>query len=211
MVKRHPPGSRFIGTIRFMTAAASPQYSERLDHALAFIAAAFRTHVRKGSGVPYLSHLLAVAALVSEHGGDEEQTIAALCHDYLEDVEGARIEDLVNAFGPRVARLVEALSDSAGHPKPPWQERKQAYLARLAAEPPELKLISAADKLHNAGSILRDHRALGDRVWDRFTANREQTLWYYEAVVQALGTGWTHPLLDDLERVVAELQAVARA
>jgi (p)ppGpp synthase/HD superfamily hydrolase len=194
-----------------MSRAETPQYSERLDRALAFVATHFRTHVRKGSGVPYLSHLLAVAALVSEHGGDEDQTIAALCHDYLEDVEGATIDTLVNEFGPRVARLVEALSDSTTHPKPAWDARKRAYLARLAGELPELKLISAADKLHNAISILRDHRAVGDTVWDRFTASREQTLWYYEQVVTALGTDWTHPLLDDLERVVNELQDVAKA
>jgi GTP pyrophosphokinase len=194
-----------------MARAETPQYSERLDQALGFVATAFRHQIRKGSGVPYLSHLLAVAALVSEHGGDEDQTIAALCHDYLEDIEGATSEVLERKFGPRVARFVEALSDSNTHPKPPWAERKQAYLARLATEPPELKLISAADKLHNAMSIVRDHRAIGDAVWDRFTATREQTLWYYEQVLTALGTGWTHPLLDDLERAVAELQAVARA
>jgi GTP pyrophosphokinase len=192
-----------------VTAGSSPQYSERLDAALGFVAEAFRSHVRKGSGVPYLSHLLAVSALVSEHGGDEDQTIAALCHDYLEDVPGATRGELASRFGERVARFVEALSDSVGQPKPMWEERKRTYLAKLAVESPELKLISAADKLHNATSILRDYRVQGEGVWDRFTATREQTLWYYRELVVALGTGWTHPLLDELERVVEELHAAA--
>lgn len=190
-----------------MTAGQTPQYSERLDLALSFVAAEFRAHIRKGSGVPYLSHLLAVAATVSEHGGDEDQTIAALCHDYLEDVRGAHVSELEKRFGTRVAHMVEALSDCFGHPKPPWEERKRGYIARLASEPPELKLISAADKLHNASAILRDYRVKGEAVFERFTASRDQTLWYYREVLTALGTGWTHPLLDELERVIEELHA----
>lgn len=184
-------------------------YSERVDAALGFVAAAFRHRARKGSNVPYLSHLLAVAALVAEHGGDEDQIVAALLHDYLEDIPGSSEGEVEQLFGARVARLVVALSDALEHPKPPWQERKQRYLDKLAHEPAELKLISAADKLHNARSLIRDHAQVGDALWQRFSASREQTLWYYRSVAQALGRNWSHPLLSELERCVDELLAVA--
>lgn len=187
---------------------AEPQYSPRVDAALVFVASAFREVVRKGAGVPYLAHLLAVAALVAEHGGDEDQIIAALLHDYLEDIEGADASELEQRFGPRVTRWVIGLSDATTRPKPAWLERKQRYVAALRDEEPELKLISAADKLHNATSVLRDHRAVGESIWDRFTATRDQTLWYYRAVTDALGEGWQHPILDELRRAVDELEAL---
>ena len=176
-----------------------------MDEALAFVAAAFRHHIRKGSGAPYLSHLLQVAATVAEHGGDEEQIVAALCHDYLEDIRGAQRDELARRFGDRVARLVAGLSDSTGQPRPPWKERKLAYVTRLAAEPAELKLICAADKLHNASAIVRDRRVIGDRIWERFTPTREECLWYYRGVVASLGTNWEHALLEELRRTVDDM------
>ena len=181
-------------------------YSTRVDEALRFVADAFRHRVRKGTSVPYLSHLLAVMVIVAEHGGDEDQMVAALLHDYLEDIDGATPEKVRQLFGERVVRLVEGLSDSTVHPKPPWEERKRAYIANLRREPAELKLVSAADKLHNASSIRRDFRTHGPAVFERFTASREQTLWYYGEVVNALADGWAHPLLEDLVAEVALLR-----
>jgi (p)ppGpp synthase/HD superfamily hydrolase len=186
---------------------SAPRYSPRLDQALALAADAFRHKVRKGSGVPYLTHLLQVMVYVGEHGGDEDQLIAAVLHDYLEDIEGATADQLRERFGDRVARLVEAMSDSTTHPKPPWEQRKQRYVDRLAGEPAELKLICCADKLHNARSIRRDAALVGTALWDRFTASRDQTLWYYRSIVGALGQGWSHPLLGELE---AEVEALHR-
>lgn len=186
---------------------STPLYSARLDEALALATDAFRHQVRKGTGVPYLTHLLQVMVHVGEHGGDEDQLIAAVLHDYLEDIEGASAEQLRGRFGDRVTRLVEGLSDSTTHPKPAWQERKERYIARLAAEPGELKLICCADKLHNARSIRRDLAVVGDPLWDRFTASCEQTLWYYRAIARALGSGWSHPLLTELE---VEVEALHR-
>jgi hypothetical protein len=186
-----------------------PCYSERLDRALVMAAASFRTRVRKGSSIPYVTHLLQVMVTVAEHGGDEDQMIAALLHDYLEDIPGASREHLAEAFGEDVASMVERLSDSTGQPKPPWEPRKRRYLAGLRTETPRVKLISAADKLHNARSILRDFRTIGDEVFDRFAASREQTLWYYRQAVAALGEGWAHPLLDELREVVGTLHALA--
>lgn len=194
-----------------MIAAVSPCYSERVDAALAFVAGAFRERVRKGSGVPYLTHLLSVMVIVAEHGGDEEQMLAALLHDYLEDIEGATEAEIRERFGERVARWVVALSDTTVHPKPPWEERKRRYLAALASEPAELKLVSAADKLHNARTLVRDYALVGEALWERFTASREQTLWYYRSVVAALGDGWSHPLLAELDETVRELHRRAGA
>ncbi len=184
-------------------------YTERLDRALALAAESFRGTFRKSTKVPYLTHLLAVCASVGEHGGDEDQMIAAVLHDYLEDVDGARVEDLSGPFGERVARLVLALSDSVSSPKPPWKERKEKYLQHLRAEPAEVKLISAADKLHNCRSILRDHYAQGDAVFSRFTASKDQTLWYYRSVTAALAEGWDHPILKELKEAVHDLHKVA--
>ncbi len=184
-------------------------YSPRLDEALALAAGAFRHIARKGTRVPYLSHLMIVAAQVAEHGGDEEQIIAALLHDYLEDIPGADAAELEQRFGARVSRLVLALSDATSQPKPPWKARKLRYLAQLEHEPAEVKLISAADKLHNATSLLRELEAVGEAVWQRFSAPREESLWYLRAAHAALAKGWAHPLLDELERVVRRLHGAA--
>lgn len=174
-----------------------------------FVADAFRHRVRKGSGIPYLTHLLAVMVIVAEHGGDEDQMLAALLHDYLEDIEGSSPSEIEERFGPRVTQLVLALSDAIERPKPAWEARKRRYIAQLAHGAHDLKLISAADKLHNARSLVRDYRLVGDALWGRFSASREQTLWYYKSVVEALATGWQHPLLSELEQSVDELWRIA--
>lgn len=187
------------------------RYSTRLDAAVALALDSFRTRVRKGTDVPYVTHLFAVMVTVGEYGGDEDQLIAAVLHDWLEDIPGASVEHLEASFGPRVAGMVRALSDSVEHPKPPWRARKEVYLAALRAEPPELKLISAADKLHNCSSIRRDLALVGDALWARFTGGQEGTLWYYEAVAAALGEGWDHPLLRRLQDEVQLLHRDAEA
>jgi len=180
----------------------SPCYGRALDDALAFVAEAFRTKTRKGTDIPYLAHLLAVMALVGEHGGSEEQMIAALLHDTLEDIEGSTRDDLEVRFGGPAAAMVVALSDTTDHPKPDWRTRKTRYLARLAQEGPRVKLVSAADKLHNLQCLRRDLARHGDRVWSRFNAGKEDQLWYYRSVVEALGHGWEDPLLDALRNEV---------
>lgn len=185
--------------------APPPCYSSRLDQALALAADAFRGHRRKGTAVPYLTHLMQVMVWVGEHGGTEDQMIAALLHDYIEDIRGASPQTLEDLFGPHVRRLVEALSDSHTHPKPPWRARKEAFLAHLRQQPAEVKLICACDKLHNARSILRDRTVVGEAIWERFTGKREGTLWYYREVVAALAQGWEHTLLDALRATVDAL------
>lgn len=190
-----------------MTATAL--YSHRLDEAVAFALDSFRTRVRKGTQIPYATHLLQVMVTVAEHGGDEDQCIAAVLHDWLEDIEGASTTELSARYGPRVARLVDALSDSTTHPKPPWRDRKERHLEHLRVADPEVKLISAADKLHNCQCIRRDLARIGPSVWDRFNAGRSGTLWYYSAVAEALADGWPHPLVHQLADEVARLHEEA--
>lgn len=184
--------------------------TSRFENALVFAAQLHREQRRKGSNVPYVSHLLAVAALVIEHGGDEDEAIAALLHDAIEDQGGPTARDrILRRFGKRVARIVEGCSDSQTIPKPPWKERKRAYIAGIGEKPASVRLVSAADKLHNARCILSDYRSLGEDVWRRFEGGREGTLWYYGAVVGALIQSGRTPLIDELERVVGEIGRLA--
>jgi len=183
-------------------------YGEKFENALLYAARLHREQTRKGTGVPYVTHLLAVAAIVGEGGGSEEEVIAALLHDAPEDAGGeARLEEIRAQFGDAVAGIVAGCSDTYETPKPPWRERKEAHIAHLAEASPSVRLVSAADKLHNARSVLADYRALGDALWDRFNGGRDGTLWYYRAVADALaGDG---PVADELGRAVAGLEALA--
>lgn len=183
-----------------------PFYDARLGEALRLAADAFAHKERKATGIPYVSHLLAVTTTVMEHGGTPEQCIAAALHDYLEDIEGGSSEELEQRFGAEVAALVRALSDTTqpGH-KEPWKERKLKYLAHLRDAGADVKLVSAADKLHNARSIVRDRERLGDAVFERFTPTKDETLWYYRAVMDALSHAWDHAILEELRREVHRL------
>ncbi|HNR33022.1 MAG TPA: HD domain-containing protein [Candidatus Hydrogenedentes bacterium] len=187
------------------------EYSDRVLLAFERMFELHRHQRRKMSGAPYMTHLLSVAALVGEYGGDEDQFIAALLHDAVEDAGGrATFERLRAEFGDRVADYVWACSDSAEDPKPPWRPRKERYLAHLREAPPDVRLISAADKLHNARSLAADLRRIGPAVWEHFKGGHEGTLWYYGEVLRALGEQWRHPILDELERAVDDLLRVAR-
>jgi (p)ppGpp synthase/HD superfamily hydrolase len=185
----------------------------RVEEAIAYAAQAHRGQMRKASEVPYLAHLLAVASLVWEHGGTDDQVIAALLHDVVEDQGGRpRLDDVRARFGDRVAAIVEACSDSladttAAERKRPWKERKVEYLAHLASSdvPAEALAVVAADKLHNARSVLLDRRRLGDTVWDRFNAGVDDQLWYYRSVTGILRDRIPGPLTDELAETVARL------
>jgi (p)ppGpp synthase/HD superfamily hydrolase len=179
----------------------------RFEEALTYAARLHREQVRKGSGVPYLSHLLGVAGIALEHGASEDEAIAALLHDAVEDQGGApTLAEIRRRFGDTVADIVAGCSDTDVVPKPPWRPRKEAYVAHLASASPSARLVSAADKLHNARSILTDYRRLGEGVWTRFAGGKEGTLWYYRAVVQAFRAYDPTPLVDELERTVEEME-----
>jgi (p)ppGpp synthase/HD superfamily hydrolase len=184
----------------------SPRFREALDYALELHA----HQTRKGGKVPYISHLLSVTALVLEDGGAEDEAIAALLHDAVEDQGGKPThEEIRRRFGEGVARIVDGCTDTDEIPKPPWRERKQSYIEHIRGATPEVRRVSLADKLHNARTILRDFRRSGNDVWDRFTGGKEGTLWYYRAILNAYGAGDGSYLLEELERVVAELERLA--
>jgi (p)ppGpp synthase/HD superfamily hydrolase len=182
--------------------------TERFDRALQYTSDLHREQRRKGSGVPYISHLLAVCALTLEYGGDEDEAIAALLHDAIEDQGGetARAE-ILRQFGPRVTEIVEGCSEE--DESIPWRARREAYVRRVRGAPASMRLVSACDKLHNARSLVMDYRICGEALWSLFTGRRSGTLWYYRAMVTALREAGTSPVVEELDRVVTELERLA--
>jgi (p)ppGpp synthase/HD superfamily hydrolase len=177
----------------------------RFEEALTLAARLHATQTKKGTKVPYIA---GVASLVLEDGGDEDQAIAALLHDSIED-QGLTEAEIEEQFGPRVREIVVACTDALEYPKPPWRPRKEAYLAHLAEAPPEVLRVSAADKLHNARQILTDYRGLEDALWDRFNGKRDGTLWYYRSLADMLLERLPGPLTQELARVVDEIERLA--
>ncbi len=181
--------------------------SERFIDALTFATQLHAGQTRKGSEVPYIAHLLGVASTVLEHGANEDEAIAALLHDAIEDQGGAATrEEIRRRFGDTVTEIVDGCTDSDTTPKPPWRQRKEAYIAHIPTASASVLLVSAADKLYNARSVLNDYRLIGDAVWERFQGGKNGSLWYYRAVVDAFRSTGSSPLFDELERVVSELE-----
>ncbi|MGK2877764.1 MAG: HD domain-containing protein [Solirubrobacterales bacterium] len=186
--------------------------SKRFDHAVKFARKAHKKQARKGTEIPYISHLLGVASLVLEMQGTEDQAIAALLHDVVEDCGGAPMAARVRSeFGDDVARIVLANTDTDQKPKPPWRARKQQYLDSLPVKQRDELLISLADKLHNARATLLDYRRIGDEIWPRFKEDRDGQLWYYSELVRHF-TARADDLgpecaskLDDFVRTIDEL------
>ena len=189
--------------------------TDRFDRALAYATHVHGGQVRKGTSIPYVAHLLAVAATVLEYGGDEDLAIAALLHDSAEDQGGsARLEDVRNRFGIRVAKIVEACSDSladtsAGEPKAQWQKRKDTYLIHLTKADEDVLRVSLADKVHNARAILRDLRKpeVGEKIWLRFSQPKERTLWYYRSLGKIFCNALPGQLANELCEIVELLEA----
>ncbi|MGD8331782.1 MAG: HD domain-containing protein [Acidobacteriota bacterium] len=189
---------------------------ERFRAALTFAAEAHNGQGRKGTEVPYVAHLLGVTAIVLEYGGDEDQAIAALLHDAIEDQGGDVMRrQILERFGEHVTGMVNDCTDAEVIPKPPWKERKLAYLAHIPAVAADSMLVSMADKLHNSRAILRDLRHKGPAVFERFKGGRDGTLWYYRSLVEAFEArdprGGARTLLDELAHTVDELERVAAA
>jgi (p)ppGpp synthase/HD superfamily hydrolase len=191
--------------------------TRKMGRAMTYADELHKTQTRKGTDIPYLSHLLGVTSLVLEEGGSEDEAIGALLHDAAEDQGGEKtLAEIRLRFGPAVADIVRACSDTLvsdrAH-KPPWRERKEAYLAHLGATKNSSALrVSLADKLHNARSILRDLRdpAVGAAVFERFSTTRSETLWYYRALADAfvrIQPEW--PMANELARTVEEIERTA--
>lgn len=191
-----------------------PRFTRAIDYARL-------VHVenRKETLVPYMAHLLGVAALVMGENGyvrfpvTEDMVIAALLHDVVEDHGGmSRLQDIEMNFGHEVARIVEGCTDSFcdnSQDKAPWHERKSSYIERLRKEPEDTLIVSAADKLYNARAILEDYRVIGDQIWNRFKRGREDQLWYFRALIDAYESRRSNRLVEELRRVLAELERVS--
>ncbi|MCZ4351179.1 HD domain-containing protein [Roseovarius aestuarii] len=194
--------------------------TDRFDDALSYTARLHRSQSRKVSGIPYIAHLMSVSALVLEYGGDEDQAIAGLLHDAVEDQGGPEAaSEIARRYGDRVAGIVCECSDSDGVEKAGWDVRKRAYITGIATKSDDAILVTACDKLHNASSILDDLRTVGPVVFDRFTAKQDKTLWYYRALSEALNirltgnsaTQQSIALSKRLAATVADIEEVARA
>ena len=158
----------------------------------------------KGSGVPYIAHLLSVSSRVLVAGGSEIQTIAGLLHDAAEDQGGqATLDDIELRFGPLVSRIVADCTDSWVEPKPAWHSRKEAYLASLPTKPAQSLLVSLADKVDNAEAILQECHVLGDDLWSRFTGARQGTIWYYRSLSDIFSKALPCRLASELSRTVS--------
>jgi GTP pyrophosphokinase len=183
--------------------------SPRFEEALSYATRLHSQQERKVDGTPYVLHLLGVCSLVLEYGGGEVEAIAALLHDAVEDQGGApRLREIRERFGDEVAAIVDGCSDTDQVPKPPWRERKENYIARLAGESPAVQLVSCADKLFNARSMTAAYRRLGGELWDSFNAPKEGHLWYYRALVETYRRTRPGALTEELARTVAELERV---
>jgi len=185
--------------------SVAPDWS-RLAEAASLAFALHAAQQRKGAGTPYISHLLAVAGLVLEYGGDEDQAIAGFLHDAIEDCGAEHEATIAARFGQRVAGIVRACTDADTQPKPPWRARKEAYLRHLEVADADAHLVSCCDKLHNARAIVADLRTHGRAMLARFNAPPEATLWYYEALAEFFARALPGPLANELATTVAEMR-----
>ena len=188
----------------------APFLTTRFDDALTYASQLHRLQTRKGNNIPYISHLLAVAAIALENGGDEDQAIAALLHDAVEDQGGLpRLAEIRARFGDAVAAMVADCTDAHEEPKPEWHPRKEAYIASLAKKPARSLAVSLADKTHNAAAINADLRAHGETVWSRFTGGKGGTLWYYRALANAFRAHAPGIAAERFAREVDEMEELA--
>jgi len=183
----------------------------RFLRAFIFAAQKHSGQTRKASTIPYIAHLMGVASLVLEAGGDEDLAIAALLHDVVEDCGGIpMLREVRRRFGTRVAKVVDGCTDAYTDPKPPWRERKENYIRHLKTADADTRLVSAADKLNNVRSILSDYRAIGESVWARFAGGREGTLWYYRTLRDVFLEHPRNRITRDFELAVSELELLTQ-
>lgn len=193
---------------------SDPLLTARFSEALVAAAQLHAGQCRKGTGIPYVSHLLAVAGIALEHGATEDEAIAALLHDAIEDAPEELGAEVVRRwirfqFGSAALEIVEGCTDTDIQPKPPWRDRKARYISHIAGASRSIVLVSAADKLHNARAILSDYRRIGDALWERFNADAGKggTIGYLRGLVSAFrATGHQSELVNELDLVVTEIE-----
>ncbi len=187
--------------------------SEKFEEALVYATQAHGNQMRKKTGIPFVAHILGVTAIALEYGASETEAISALLHDTVEDCGGAdRLRDIREKFGDDVAGIVDGCTDTYETPKPPWLERKRAYIEHLKDSDSSTRLVSASDKLHNTRAILAELRRHGTDVFDRFGGKKDGTLWYYRTLVTAFREHGNHTdLIGELDRVVTEIEKLTGA
>jgi (p)ppGpp synthase/HD superfamily hydrolase len=184
-----------------------PRLTARFDEALKYAHDVHREQVRKGNQSPYIGHLMAVASIVLDDGGSEDETIGALLHDAAEDHGGrSRLEEIRARFGDSVAKIVEDCTDSWETPKRPWIDRKREYVEHAHTIGTSSLRVSSADKVHNAYGILRDLRNSGETVWERFNAPADDVVMYYASLVKAFRHAGGGRLVDELDKIVKGIQ-----
>ena len=183
---------------------------KRFEEALVYACRLHASQTRKQSKVPYIAHLLGVTAIVLEDGGSEDEAIAALLHDAVEDQGGlATLEEIKQKFGETVAEIVLAVTDSYSEPKPPWRERKESYIQTIKGDSPSAIRVSLADKVYNAHAILDDLHRDGDAAWEKFNGGKVGTLWYYDQLIIEFSTHGSSALLAELTGIVEQIKAAA--
>ena len=185
--------------------------SPKFEKALVYATRIHGGQLRKKTRIPYIAHILGVAAIAMEYGGNETEAIGALLHDAVEDCGGKkRLRDIERKFGKAVAKIVDGCTDSYETPKPPWRQRKEAYIAHLKDSDASIRLVSASDKLHNTRALLAELRRHGEEVFERFAGKKDGALWYYRALVNAFRPHGDHTdLIDELDRVVTEIERLS--
>jgi (p)ppGpp synthase/HD superfamily hydrolase len=187
-----------------------PMLTSRFTDALTYAAELHAAQRRKVSGEPYLAHLLGAASIVLDYGGGESEAIAALLHDAVEDQGGPAARDaILRRFGPVVVEIIDGCTDTDATPKPPWRERKEVYLERLREATPAIRLVVAADKLHNLRSLARELRRQSNAIWTHFKGGREGTIWYHRSVVEILRVGGDCSIVEELSRTLDEVERLS--
>jgi (p)ppGpp synthase/HD superfamily hydrolase len=184
--------------------------SRKFEQALVYATRIHAGQMRKKTRIPYIAHILGVTSIALEYGADETEAIGALLHDAVEDCGGAkRLRDIERKFGKAVAKIVDGCTDTDQTPKPPWLQRKKAYVAHVSHAPQGVQLVSASDKLHNVRSALMAYRRDGEKLWDRFKGGKQGTLWYYRALVSAFAGKRVEPLVRELDRVLTQVERLS--
>jgi len=201
-----------VPSAKFMLPAKAVKLTVQFEQAMAYAVIVHGGQIRKGTSIPYFSHLLMVAAIALEYGATEDEAIGALLHDAVEDGGGkARQADIDARFGGEVAAIVAGCTDADVLPKPDWNTRKRSYIAHIRNATDSVRLVSAADKVANARSILKDYRVLGESLWNRFNKGRAESLWYYRELVEAFGTSCDPRVLalqEELRRTMADIESL---
>jgi hypothetical protein len=196
---------------RFARIILRMNFSTAFEAALVYATTIHAGQVRRKTGMPYVAHLLGVTSIVLEHGGNEEEAIGAVLHDAVEDAGGQRrLQDIRERFGETVAAIVMGCTDSDVFPRPPWRERKEAYLKHLPEASASVRLVAAADKLHNARALRRILRSIGPSIWERYSGGKEGTLWYFRALADGFASAGPASLADELGHVVTEIEQLAK-